>query len=211
MKTLTLTLTLTLTISVLIPLLLSMYSYSHSSCIESNIGHKFDLKIRSSNLSKEHADCANNIGTTAHIKVGESKFVWFGIHIFDIELHTDNGKFEDNNRTQRLKIQYHKDIRSKRITKEIEKQWRKANLERRQYQPWLNSLSENIPDINKGDTLEFLVSDELGTQLIHNDTASFAPIFSNSAEAAHFNQSFFNIWLGKNTSRQEMRQELLGL
>lgn len=153
------------------------------------------------------ADPLDPIADDAQISfqtVGEARLRVFLFDVYDSELSTPTGAYEPGQRPVKLKITYLRAFKASSIVQQTIKEWRHLGLAPEQYEPYLALIDGLWPDIEKGDTLTFIVGTDEGTEFLHNGRSL------GGVNHPSFAQDFLAIWLSPDTSQPELRAQLIG-
>jgi hypothetical protein len=138
-------------------------------------------------------------------KIGETTFSILFWDLYKSKLLTTSGNYPiiDDNDKLIYEINYLKDISSTDLLKRTIEQWQHIGVEAENYHAYLPLLKQIWPDINKGDTLS-LIFDKQSSAFYYNQE------LIGIIDFPQFGQLFIDIWLAKNTSQPDLRNELLG-
>lgn len=140
--------------------------------------------------------------------VGKGKYTFLFMKIFDIELYAPKGKF-DQNQPYALELDYHRNLKGKSIAeKTIEKiSEQSAKVSTEQLNDWQQQLNSIIPDVKQGSSLIGVYIPSLKqTKFFNNEQALLGSI-----NGEDFANHFFGIWIGEDSSEQQLRKSLLGI
>jgi len=137
-------------------------------------------------------------------KVGEARLRVLFWSIYDSRLYTPSGDYDTGERPLRLEIEYLRDIRAEALVDRTEKEWRKMGLRHPDQNAWLERLETLWPDIEDGDVLTLDVNRDEEASFAHNGR----PLGTIGAEG--FARQFLAIWLSEDSSRPQLRAELVG-
>lgn len=138
-------------------------------------------------------------------KVGEAKLEFLFWDIYHSTLYSPDGSFAEDNYPLALHIEYLRDIEASDLVDRTADEWRKLGFEEKQFTPWLQSIGAMWPDIEKGDALTLVVSDDGQSAFYLNE----APL--GVMTDSEFGPSFLAIWLDENCSYPKLRKKLIGL
>lgn len=135
--------------------------------------------------------------------VGKGRLTWGFWVIYDSELRTPAGTFQENNDTLALLITYRKNINKEDLLEATDDQWQHLGLPQSRRTLWLAELASIWPDIRKGDQLVFVLSEKGGT------------FYQSGEKIGHsigpdFARAFIDIWLSPNTAYPQLRMQLTG-
>jgi hypothetical protein len=142
---------------------------------------------------------------TAQLKtVGKGEMSWLFMDVYQVSLHSANGRYVHQEYPQALTIRYQRSFKKEGLIKATAEEWQKMNIDSQKYKPWLAQLLELWPDVNRGDTLTFLVVKNGRGTFYHNDR------LLGDIENPNFSSAFLDIWLSKKTSEPDLRRQLIG-
>ena len=136
-------------------------------------------------------------------QVGHATY-YFGLwEVYEAALSTPNGTWS-NNAPFALSLTYARSIKGKKIAGESVKQMRVQGIVNEiVLATWHGQMRNIFPDVKKGTTLTGVFTKDKKTHFFHDGKA--IGVIDDPA----FGISFFNIWLGKNTSYPLLRRQLL--
>lgn len=141
-------------------------------------------------------------------KLGNSKFTWFGLHVYDAQLWSSvaGSQFDYKQHPSWLELKYGRDFEGAAIAEQSREEMEKlgGNSDEK-LKVWEKKLAEVFPNIKKGDTLSALFLPGKTMQFFHNGKPLAAV---NDMELA---RSFMGIWLDTKTSEPDLRKKLIGL
>lgn len=137
--------------------------------------------------------------------VGQGEMQWLFIDLYQAKLYAKGGEYRAHSYPHALDIAYRIDIDKEDLVTATQEQWQQLSFEGQRYQRWLSQLSQIWPDIKSGDKLTFVVTDENTSRFYHNGE------LLSSLNQPGFADAFLAIWLSPNTSRPDLRRQLLGL
>ncbi len=136
--------------------------------------------------------------------VGEADMdlLWFSI--YSARLMSVDGDYQHSQLPLKLEIQYHRDIEAEDLIEATVDQWQHIGIANQDIPRLQQQIEQAWPDVKEGDKLSFMMhSDDLG-QFYYNDKP--LPII----EEPGFSKAFLGIWLSEQTSRPELREQLIG-
>lgn len=144
-------------------------------------------------------------------KVGEGKYTWFGIKIYDARLFAPkgfNGDFETTSPIV-LEIEYDMDIDSKDLVETTQDEWKDLKIGRsetcKNQVAWAGILSVIWPDLKQGDKLRLNVDNNRVSQFFYNEKSI------GLIDDPDFATCFLAIWLAEDSSADDLREDLLAL
>lgn len=142
---------------------------------------------------------------TAQLKtVGRGDMSWLFMDIYQVSLHSADGRYVHQKYPQALKIRYQRSFKKEWLIKATAKEWQKMNIDSQQYEPWLAQFFSLWPDVKQADTLTFLVTKNGQGAFYHNN------FLLGDIKNPDLSSAFLDIWLSKKTSEPELRKQLIG-
>ena len=136
--------------------------------------------------------------------VGEGRLIWGFWVIYDSELRTPTGEYQNAHQPLALIIDYRRDIKKKVLLKATDKQWRHLGLDKTQREKWLAKLEQVWTNISKDDQLVFHLEED-GTGTFYQDGQPLGESFETD-----FAKAFIDIWLSPQTAYPNLRNKLIG-
>lgn len=143
--------------------------------------------------------------------VGSGVLSWFGIDVYEAVLYTDSGRFRglDAQETVALELRYRRSIPAQRLVERTRKEWdrldRRTRLPEKQTRnAWLERVGSFWPDITAGDLIVTVVSRDGPTRFYGSGG------FIGEIADPEFGPAFLEIWLHPESSRPDLRNELVG-
>lgn len=144
--------------------------------------------------------------------VGTSSLSWLFFELFDSELKTPTGVYEESSdvtpHALALLISYLRDVPKDELLKATTKQWTKLGYADELTSGWLVKLDRIYQDINEGDRLVYITDGSSGEFIMYdrqNNATSLGVI-----KDEQLNDAFLSIWLSPNTQYLKHRNQLLG-
>lgn len=135
--------------------------------------------------------------------VGESRLsIWFW-DIYDIQLSSLNGDYQENQLPIAIELTYHRDISKQDLLDETAKQWQRFKLNDNAEKIWLTQLSQIWLSVHKNDRIRFYVDENKVTYFYYNDQ------FIGKIVDADFTDAFKLIWLSLDGPYPEVTKELI--
>lgn len=133
-------------------------------------------------------------------KVGESKYYFFFLHVYDIELYqTKNSDY-----LHALEITYNRDITAeRRIEKAVEDIQDQGNFDKKTLDIWKSQMEQIFPNVKDGETITVFQNESAGTEFFHNDN------FRGEIADPKFTKAFMSIWLGENPASSGIKYDLM--
>ncbi len=137
--------------------------------------------------------------------MGTATLHWFGLHVYDISLHTQDGAAYTTNSTAVLSIRYNISIKRQRLLETTLKEWQRLGKGTEvQRAGWIKQLDSLWPDLKAGDSLTAFKRQGAPTQFYFDDS----PLGEVPDPA--FGPAFFAIWLDATCHYPKIRDGLLG-
>jgi len=137
--------------------------------------------------------------------LGSSKLYWFGIHVYDIALYTENAPYTTNT-TALLSLRYAISIKHKRLQETTLQEWNRLEQGTpEQRAEWIRQLDGLWPDIKPGETLSAFLQPAGPTTFYCGDR------LLGAVPDAAFGPAFFAIWLDEACRYPKVRDGLLNL
>ncbi|WP_444997257.1 chalcone isomerase family protein [Aliikangiella sp. IMCC44359] len=136
--------------------------------------------------------------------VGQASLSILWWDIYNAELHSLTGQYNEETRPLVLKLTYQRKISQQDLLKETKSQWQDFNISEKKQKEWLDQLKYIWPNVNKKDTIEFYIDRQ------HNSHFYYNRNFIGSLFDAEFSQAFINIWLADNSDYPELTKKLTG-
>lgn len=149
-----------------------------------------------------------NVSMPEAKKLGNSKFTWFGLHVYDAQLWSSvtGNQFDYKVHPSWLELKYGRDFAGADIAEQSREEMEKiGGASEDKLKAWEKRLGEIFPNIKKGDTLSAMYLPGKVMQFFHNGKPLAAV---NDMELA---RSFMGIWLDAKTSEPDLRKKLIGL
>ncbi|PWQ93976.1 chalcone isomerase family protein [Leucothrix arctica] len=148
----------------------------------------------------------NASATTNHLKtVGKAEMRWLLFPLYQVELKTADGRYQQNQYPQTLDILYRRNIDKQDLLTATDNQWQRLGIGMAQRQQWITQLGSIWPSIKRGDKLGFNIAADGSNNFSYNGKNI------GGVNDAKFGESFLAIWLSPKTSQPGVRQLLIGL
>lgn len=135
--------------------------------------------------------------------VGETRFKYLWLDVYDVALFTNDGEYQPN-RSFALEIVYLMEFDSnaivKRTIKEISDQ---GFTDSEKLKHWEMNLKGLFPNVKKGDSIIGIKDDAGASHFYFNGKAL------GSIDDKEFSQRFFNIWLGPESKSPKHTNKLI--
>ena len=124
--------------------------------------------------------------------------------VYESHLFTPVNTCAEQARPLYLEIEYLRDIKGEALVEQTAKEWRQQGLEAAEQERWLEQLGALWPDVAPGDRIGLYLDSHGAANFYFNDQ-----LLGHIADAA-FGRHFVGIWLSENTTRPNLRKQLLG-
>lgn len=148
------------------------------------------------------ADCGSAVPDTFK-KVGDTRLTVYFWDVYDATLFSPSGSYGAPQRYALL-LSYLRDISADDLIETTKEEWDDLNLDASQHDSWLAQLKDIWPDIEEGDCLLLLETDEGFAEFYQGES------LLGTIKDKKFTQQFLAIWLSENSRFQEERNELIG-
>lgn len=127
--------------------------------------------------------------------------------VYKAELFSNQPQFDIKQYPQALKITYLRDIKRQALLEATEDQWQHLAVPIKLQQRWLDQLDTIWPDIAEGDSITAVINQSRKSYfyLSKNQQTTFL----GSIDESEFGELFLAIWLSEQTSRPELRRQLI--
>ncbi|MFD1696375.1 chalcone isomerase family protein [Roseibium aestuarii] len=136
--------------------------------------------------------------------VGEGRFTFFGLPVFDASLYAPQGRYAPDGPFA-LALTYRRDFKGTAIAEksidEIRKQGRASEAS---LASWQEQMSGIFPNVKAGQSL-IGVKTAQGSAVFYSGSRKIGEIRDPA-----FARAFFDIWLGSSTSNRSLRNKLVG-
>lgn len=137
--------------------------------------------------------------------VGEAEYSYMFWRAYDIALFDDSDHFDGEKPPYALRLKYMRDFSGASIADQSSKLIRKQGMDDEiRLAGWHAQMDQIFPDVESGDTLSGLYSENKETIFFYNGEAI------GRIQDPLFGQYFFGIWLGENTTEPKLRKQLIG-
>ncbi|MFT6926111.1 MAG: hypothetical protein ACJAZP_001712 [Psychromonas sp.] len=136
--------------------------------------------------------------------VGKGELSWLFMDIYQVSLHSADGRYVHQKYPQALEIRYQRAFKKEWLIKSTGEEWQKMNVDSQLYKPWLSEFVSLWPDVSSGDTITFLVAKNGQGAFYHNNR------LLGNIKNPDLSSAFLDIWLSKKTSEPDLRRQLIG-
>lgn len=136
--------------------------------------------------------------------VGKGKLRVLFWDIYNAELYTADGIYQQSQYPIALRLVYLRDFEKDDLISETKKQWKKLGLkDQSKITTWVGSLNELWRDVKKHESITLYI-DETSSSFFYLDNEQLGQV-----EDPEFAQAFLDIWLSENTSAPDVRKKLI--
>ena len=147
---------------------------------------------------------SGNVDPSTWPEVGQARLSVLFFNVYDSVLKTPSGQYDGYREPVALEIHYLRDIKASALVQQTAKEWKSLGLSPETYEAFLQPLETLWPNVKKGDSLTFIVLPDGSNTFYYNGREL------GGLDHPKFGQYFLDIWLSPNTSRPELRAQLLG-
>lgn len=133
-------------------------------------------------------------------------FFW---DVYNAKLFSINKPYDIRVLPQVLKLTYLRDINKKELVEATKDQWQHLGVSTDQQTQWLIELNSLFPNVSKGDSITLILDSSKQSQF-YVSTQQGNNRLLGIVEDPDFGFAFLGIWLSENTSRPQLRKQLLG-
>ena len=136
------------------------------------------------------------------VMVGQGEMNWMFWKLYDIQLYTADGTYQENSIPVALSITYAREIKASQLVQSTVDEWKRLSLD---YKPqWAESLKKIWPSVKAGDRIDFIVNASGQNQFYFNQQ------MIGEISDPEFAPAFLAIWLSPQTREPELRKILTG-
>jgi hypothetical protein len=136
--------------------------------------------------------------------VGKAKLKVLFWDIYNAELYTEDGTYEEAEYPIALRLTYLRDFKKQNLISETRKQWEKLGFkDEEKMDAWLSTLDELWRDVKEDDSITLYIDDAKSSFFYFNDEEL------GRVEDPEFAQAFLDIWLSEKTSEPGVREKLI--
>lgn len=136
------------------------------------------------------------------VMVGQGEMNWMFWKLYDIQLYSADGKYNENTFPVALSITYARDIKSTQLVQSTIDEWKRLSLG---YKPqWAEQLQQIWPSVKSNDKIDFVVNAKQQNQFYFNQQ------MIGEISDPEFAKAFLAIWLSPQTREPELRKILTG-
>ncbi|GGI69813.1 chalcone isomerase family protein [Shewanella gelidii] len=172
------------------------------ACLLLSFPVKSDDANNFNDIASENAHFSDAFST--FVEVGNGEMNWWWLSLYRARLLTPTGQYQDGETPLLLTIEYHRNIASEHLVEATQAQWQHLGFSQQLIEAWGKQIHTLWPDVTKHDQLSFHIS-ETGQGRFYFNHRPLQGDFS-----AAFSRAFVSIWLAEQTSRPELRAQLLG-
>ncbi|WP_269533302.1 chalcone isomerase family protein [Chitinimonas sp. BJYL2] len=135
--------------------------------------------------------------------VGQGAMRWFGLKLYDAELYTPTGRF-DQRAPHALRLRYARSLKAERIVEASLDQMQRLGAPAQSFPTWAKQMRRAFIDVDQGDTLTGVHLPGKGVRFYAGEQ------LTASIDDPEFARWFFAIWLDPATSEPGLRRQLIG-
>lgn len=136
--------------------------------------------------------------------VGKGKLSVLFWDIYNAELFTDSGQYEESKTPIALKLTYLRDIDKKDLINETVKQWGKVGFkDKAKIESWSARLEELWTDVAENDSITLYIDQENCSYFFFNEEEL------GKVDDPQFSSAFLAIWLSEKTTAPKVRKQLI--
>lgn len=136
--------------------------------------------------------------------VGEGKLTYWFWDVYQAQLFSQDGRYEEQRYPLALRLQYLRDFSKEELLSETEKQWQKLGMTNTaEQQKWLTMLESLWPDVRKNDAITLFINEHKVSRFYFNSE------LLGEVTEPDFSEAFLAIWLAENTSAPDVRKKLI--
>ncbi len=137
-------------------------------------------------------------------KCGEALLKILFWDIYESSLYTPDGTWSEGVRPLRLDIRYLRAVTAVDLVKQTGKEWAEQGKSSPRHLVWQGELLSIWPDVRAGDVISLAIDPGGVSTFLFNGAAI------GSIGDPQFGEDFAGIWLSPDTTRPELRQQLIG-
>lgn len=145
--------------------------------------------------------------------VGRSSLSVFFFNIFQSELKTPTGEYQDSSELTSqplaLSIVYQRDISKQQLIAATKEQWVNLGYDSQIQQSWLTELEAIYTSVKRGEKLVYITDGVTGEFHFYKNNQSAKKLGEITNES--LNSAFLSIWLSPSTEYPAHREKLIGL
>lgn len=136
--------------------------------------------------------------------VGKGKLSVLFWDIYNAELFTESGQYQEAQTPIALKLTYLRDIEKKDLISETIKQWGKVGFnDKTKIETWSSKLEQLWTDVSENDAITLYIDKENCSYFFFNDQEL------GKIDDPEFSQAFLAIWLSEKTTAPKVRKQLI--
>ncbi len=140
------------------------------------------------------------------LEVGSATLTKLFWTIYDSRLFTTSGEYRGIESDLVLEIVYQRKISKQQLINSTRDEWQALSLyTESSSEQWLNELEQFWPDVDKSDTIELKVSEQLNSHFYFNGNAI------GTINDAEFTRRFLAIWLSPDSRYPKLQRQLTGV
>ncbi|WP_157981221.1 chalcone isomerase family protein [Aliidiomarina iranensis] len=163
------------------------------------------LTATASSCGADVVSGVNSASGSALEKVGETRLRVMFFRIYDAELFTETGRFEDAEELL-LRLEYARNFTAAKLAEQTQDEWERMGYpDNEESQSWIEELTTMWPDVSSGDCIVAHKNPE-GSVTFYGNDGELGTIESNV-----FADQFLSIWLSEEARYRDSRDELVGV
>ena len=136
--------------------------------------------------------------------VGKGKLSVLFWDIYNAELYTADGTYEEAEFPIALRLVYLRDFKKKQLISETKKQWQKLGFkDEAKIDTWIATLDELWRDVKEDESITLYIDGSACSYFYLNDERL------GQVDDPEFAKAFLDIWLSENTSAPDVRKKLI--
>jgi hypothetical protein len=136
--------------------------------------------------------------------VGEARLKVLFWPVYESRLYSTNGSYQSGQRPLRLEIRYLMNIDSDDLVERTAAEWQAQQRYHPNQAQWLKTLSQIWPDVRENDVIALELREDRSSEFYVNGRPA------GTIPDPLFGQQFLDIWLSPDTTRPQLRAQLLG-
>jgi len=136
--------------------------------------------------------------------VGQGKLSVLFWDIYNAELYTADGKYQEQALPIALRLVYLRDFKKKHLISETKKQWQKLGFDdEKKVNSWIETLDTLWRDVKEDEAITLYI-DESSCSYFYLNNEQLGQV-----DDPEFANAFLAIWLSENTSAPDVRKKLI--
>lgn len=136
--------------------------------------------------------------------VGQGKLSVLFWDIYNAELYTADGTYQEAEFPIALRLVYLRDFKKKHLISETKKQWEKLGFkDKAKIATWISTLERLWRDVKEDESITLFIDKSACSYFYLNNEKL------GQVDDPEFAQAFLDIWLSENTSAPDVRKKLI--